>query len=102
MENERVTKLETTMEFVKETVGRLERKFDSVLENIEERYIPRNEYIVDKEGFEKRLKEQEVELSQLREKTGKLPAWAASLISLLFSSLIAVISIMLTNNAPHH
>lgn len=100
VENERIAKLETSVDAIKEAVGRLERKFDEMFARFEERYLQRNEYVVDKESIEKRLKDQESEISVLRkevaEKTGKVPAWAASIITLLFSSLVTIVSFMLT------
>lgn len=92
MENERIAKLETTMESVKEAVGRLEQKFDHFMSKIEQKFLPRTEYEATIERLENRLNDQELEIDQLRKSSGKLPAWAASLISLLFTAVISLIA----------
>lgn len=92
MENERIAKLETTVDSIKEAVGRLEQKFDHFMSKMEAKFLPRAEYESMVERLEDRLNSQEEEISQLRKNVGKLPAWAGSIISMLFTAVIALIA----------
>lgn len=84
-DNERIAKVEAAISSIEKGLGRLEDKLDNLLESIEKRFLPRNEYSETVKRLEARLNDHEEELKELKSKSSKVPVWAASLITFLLT-----------------
>lgn len=71
-ENERLARIETSYEGIKDLLLRLDKKVDNLSAKIETAYVPRSEY-----------NQLAKEVEELRKVKGALPAWAASMLSVL-------------------
>jgi chromosome segregation ATPase len=92
--SERITRVETSIENIQSSLSRLESKLDVLNENLEKRFVPRSEIESSHKRLHERIddceveiKELQIDIKELREKQGKLPSWAASLITALIAAV---------------
>lgn len=89
---ERLARVEQFMSYMATTMERIERKLDSHMAHVEEKFLPRKEHDETIHRIEDRIKDIELDLRELEQKTGKTPAWAAALITFL----ITLVGVVLT------
>lgn len=98
-DKERLAKIETSIEGIEKLLGKLEAKIDNMNDNMDKKFVPRIEI----ENTFKRIHERiddceelihEVshDLKELQAKTGKLPPWAAALLSFLVTLIGALLA----------
>jgi chromosome segregation ATPase len=100
-ENERLAKVETTIESIEKALNRLESKLDILNENMDRKFVPRPEVESSIKRLHDRIDELnedmhtvQTELTAIREKQGRVPAWAAALITFLISAIGFVIEFL--------
>lgn len=90
-QNERLAIVENAIGNFDKGLSRLENKIDTLLDHIEKRFPTRNEYSETVKRLESRIEDQEREVDKLRGERSKVPAWAATLISILGAIIAALL-----------
>jgi peptidoglycan hydrolase CwlO-like protein len=86
--NERIAVVEKAVENIEKGMSRMESKLDSLLENIEKKYVPRTEMEATVKRLEERLVEQNDEIREMKDRNGKVVGWLFTAIVTLGAATI--------------
>jgi septal ring factor EnvC (AmiA/AmiB activator) len=90
-ENERIAVVEKAVENIEKGMSRMESKLDSLLENIEKKYVPRTEMEATVKRLEEKIDDQDVEMKAMKERNGKVVGGLVTAIVTLGAAVIDVV-----------
>jgi archaellum component FlaC len=98
-DKERLAKIETSIESIEKLLGKLEGKIDAFNDNMDKKFVPRTEVESTVKHLHERICDAEEELEKVKkelhvlyEKQGRLPAWAAAVLSFLVTLVGALLA----------
>jgi chromosome segregation ATPase len=98
-DKERLAKIETSIESIEKLLNKLEGKIDAFNDSMEKKFVLRSEVDATVKHLHERISDAEKELENVKkelhmvnEKNGKLPAWAAALLSFLVTLVGALLA----------
>lgn len=86
--NERLAVVEKAVEGIERGVSRLEQKLDSLLENIEKKFVPRQEYDLAQHNIITEMKDLRDEIKSMKERNYKIVGGIVTSIVAIAAALI--------------
>jgi peptidoglycan hydrolase CwlO-like protein len=86
--NERIAVVEKAIENIEKGMSRMESKLDSLLDNIEKKYVPRTEIETTVKRLEEKIAEQTGEIREMKDRNGKVVGWLFTAIVTLGAATI--------------
>jgi peptidoglycan hydrolase CwlO-like protein len=87
-DNERIAVVEKAIEGIEKGVSRLEQKLDSLLDNIEKKFVPRHEYDSHKEHFHSEITDLKDEIKAMKERSNKVVGWTITAMVTIGAAII--------------
>jgi peptidoglycan hydrolase CwlO-like protein len=70
--NERIAVVEKAVENIEKGMGRMESKLDTLLDNIDKKYVPRTELEATVKRLEEKIANQDEEMTAMKDRNGKI------------------------------
>jgi hypothetical protein len=86
--NERIAVVEKVAENIEKGMGRLEQKLDSLIDNIEKKFVPRHEYDSMHSHINERIDDLQGEIKTMKERNFKIVGGIVTAIITLAAALI--------------